>query len=541
MSTYDSYDTVDSPRRHRSHRHHHHREERDDPRYVDTTETYTRGPTIVDPPYSSSRQDLTLRGREDSDLSIEEVPRAFPPPGADRMALRDDRYGYPVRSRSFDRSSQYGETRRSTYDVDDGLLKVKKKNISRHRSLSRNQKIMAAVGGAALAVGGKELWDYRQAKSHGGERKDRNILATAAIGAAGAFAGYEGAEVYTKKFGDKNVNEKHAVAYDKYGNEIEYRSEEEEKPKKSRRKSIVEGAMGLAGLGAAAKAIGGYGDDRSDRDDRDDRDDRSDRHHRRRRHSSESSRGSRRERRDKSPEGVAKFQQAAKAALLAGAAEAFRVRKEPGGWGGDKGKRILTAAIGAGGVGAAAAGDNSEHHSKRHLLEAVVGGLAGNRLINGSRSDDGRSSHGGHGHSHSKSGGLPIAALATAGLGAIAAKKHHDRSRSRGDGHRRRSGSEDSLGSGRDRRHKRSKSVTDYARKGLAALGLNDAADDRHGSSRRDRDRDFDDTRSHRSRRHRDSRDLNYSDDEYDRHRGGDKDRSYDDQRSHRGSDGRNR
>lgn len=559
MSTYDSYET-EAPRRHRSHRHHH-RDERDDPRYVETTDAYVRGPAIVDPPYVSSRQDLTLRGREDSDLSIEEVPRAFPPPGADRMV---DRYGSSTRSRSVDRNSQYGtylgDTRRSERD-DDRLLTVEKekKGVRRRRSLSRNQKIMAAVGGAALAVGGKELWDYRQSKSQGIERKDRNILATAAVGAAGAFAGFEGAEIYTKKFGDKKekeVKEKHAVTYDRDGHAIEYYSEEEEKPKKSRRKSIVEGAMSLAGLGAAAKAMGGHDDDRSDRGDRRDRDDR------RRRHSSESSRGSRRTKRDgsrgrdKSPEGVAKLQQAAKAALLAGAAEAFRVRNEPGGWNGTKGKRILTAAIGAGGVGAAAAGDNPEHNSKRHLLEAVVGGLAGNRLINGARSDDGKSSHGGNGRRRSRSrSAIPMAALATAGLGALAAKKHHDRSRSRSrDDRRRRSDSEDSRDSGRDRRHKRSKSVTDYARKGLAALGLNESKDDRNGSSRRDRDRDYDDSRSdarsqRSSRRHRDSRDrdrdrdLESSDDEYDRNRRDDRhrDRDYDDRRSNRGSDGRNR
>ncbi|KFY43436.1 hypothetical protein V494_01984 [Pseudogymnoascus sp. VKM F-4513 (FW-928)] len=565
MSTYDSYE-AEAPRRHRSHRHHHHREERDDPRYAETTDTYVRGPAIVDPPYVSSRQDLTLRGREDSDLSIEEVPRAFPPPGADRMVDRYDRYG-PERSRSVDRNSQYGQylgdTRRSERGDDRYVAgEEKKKGVRRRRSLSRNQKIMAAVGGAALAVGGKELWDYRQSKSQGGERKDRNILATAAVGAAGAFAGFEGADIYTKKFGDKEkkeVKEKHAITYDRDGHAIEYYSEEEEKEKggkKSRRKSIVEGAMSLAGLGAAAKAMGGHDDDRSDRRDRHDRD----RDDRRRRHSSGSSRGSRRTRRDdsrgrgKSPEGVAKFQQAAKAALLAGAAEAFRVRNEPGGWNGAKGKRILTAAIGAGGVGAAAAGDNPEHNSKRHLLEAVVGGLAGNRLLNGGRSEDGKSSHGGGRHRSRSRSAMPIAALATAGLGALAAKKHKDRSRSRSRDRRRRSGSEDSLESGRDRRPKRSKSVTDYARKGLAALGLNEATDDRHGSSRRDRDRDIDDsrsdTRSHRSsRRHRDSRDdrdrdrdLDSSDDDYDRRRDDrHRDRDYDDRRGHRGSDGRNR
>src|SRR5437879_6555592 len=110
MSTYDSYETVETPRRHRSHRRHHHRDDRDEPRYTETSETYVRGPAIVDPPYLSSRQDLAVRGREDSDLSIEEVRREFLPPGVmeqRRMVVRDERYG-TVRSRSADRGSQYG-------------------------------------------------------------------------------------------------------------------------------------------------------------------------------------------------------------------------------------------------------------------------------------------------------------------------------------------------------------------------------------------------------------------------------------------------
>jgi len=547
MSTYDSYETVEVPRRHRSHRHHHHHDDREEPRYVETSETYARGPSVVsEPSYLSSRQDLALRGREDSDLSVEEVRREFPPPGfaeQRRMVVRDERYAPTVRSRSADRSSQYGaylgDPRRSERDLD-GQRAVDKKSIHRHRSLSSSKKIeiAAAVTGAALALGGKELWDYRQAKEHGGKPKDRNILATAAVGAAGAFAGYEGAELYNKKFRDKKElkESKQVATYDRDGHLIEYYSDDEDKPKKGRRKSIIE-TLGLGGIGAAAaKAIGGHDDDRSDR---------------RSRRGSDSSHGSRRSRgtrREKSPGDVAKLQQAAKAALIAGATEAFRVRNEPGGWAGAKGKRILTAAIGAGGVGAAAAGDDPEHNSKLHLLEAVIGGLATNRLVNGSRNDldvdeDGKSIRGGRSRSRSRapsrSGGLPLAALGTAALGALAAKKAHDhsRSRSRGDGDRRRSGSEDSLDSGRDRRHRRSrsKSVTDYARNKLASLGIGEGTDDRR-DDRRDRGR-TEETHSRKTRSHRGSRDLDSSDDEYD-HRRGDYD---DDRRSHRGSSGRNR
>ncbi|KAG4440394.1 hypothetical protein IFR05_004134 [Cadophora sp. M221] len=82
------------------------------------------------------------------------------------------------------------------------------------------------------------------------------------------------------------------------------------------------------------------------------------------------------------------FQQAAKAALLAGATEAFRVRKENGSWSGEKGKRILTAAIGAGSIGATKdPGLRQGENSKRHILEAVVGGLAGNRVLNDQRAE----------------------------------------------------------------------------------------------------------------------------------------------------------
>ncbi|KAG0649958.1 hypothetical protein D0Z07_3585 [Hyphodiscus hymeniophilus] len=528
MSAVDPYE-YDEPRRHRSSRHKDRRDDRE-PRYVETQETYIRGPAgaplAPDPPYATSRTtDLMRRpDRQDSDLSIEEVRRDFPPPGAagyvqQRSMVRDDRYGPPVRSRSAERGAYLDprDERRSrkstTYE--------ERTTEPRRRSLSRNQKIIAGVAGAALAVGSKELFDRR--KAHG-QPVSRNALQTAAIGAAGAFAGYEATELYAKHAGGKEEKTKTHVAHRGRNGEVaEYYSsdeEPEEKPKKSRRKSIVEGALGLAGLGAAAKAAGG-GRDKS----------------RSRRGSPDSftSRRSGRSRsrggRGKSPEGAAKFQQAAKAALLAGATEAFRVRKEPGGWGGAKGKRILTAAIGAGSIDAAADRD-PDHKSKRHILEAVVGGLAGNRLINGSRSnveDDNRSRRG---SSRSRSrgpsgggGGAGLAALATAGLGALAAKKFSDRSRSRSrGGDRRRRDSPDSYDSrspSPDRRHKRSKSVTDYARKGLAALGIGEAAGAADDHDRR-RSEVVEETHVHRSSRRRRS-----PDDDYDDRRGSTRDGGY--------------
>ena len=74
--------------------------------------------------------------------------------------------------------------------------------------------------------------------------------------------------------------------------------------------------------------------------------------------------------------------QAAQAALVAGAVEAFRARNEAGPWTGQKGKRIATAALGAGGIDGLI-GRDPEKKSKRHLAEAVIGGVAASRLANG--------------------------------------------------------------------------------------------------------------------------------------------------------------
>ena len=68
---------------------------------------------------------------------------------------------------------------------------------------------------------------------------------------------------------------------------------------------------------------------------------------------------------------------------MAGAVEAFRARNETGPWTGQKGKRIATAALGAGGIDALI-GRDPEKKSKRHLAEAVIGGVAASRLANGS-------------------------------------------------------------------------------------------------------------------------------------------------------------
>jgi hypothetical protein len=432
---------------------------------------------------------------------------------------RDDRYDNRSRSAHGDYLDDPRNERRSHRKI------IKEEVVEpRRRSLSRNQKILAGVAGAALAVGGKELWDRRQ---HGGQApENRNLIATAALAAGGAFAGYEGAEIIDKQVGKRTVKKKdnYLETSGRHGNPAEYLSSDSEgEKKKSRRKSILEGALGLAGLGAAAKA--------SERD--------RSRDGRRSRGGSDSGESRTSRRRGKSrggddrSEGMAKIQQAAKAALLAGATEAFRVRNEPGGWSGAKGKRVLTAAIGAGGIDAAADRD-PEHHSKRHILEAVIGGLAGNRLIHGSRSEletggDGR----GGGRSRSRSRGpgggaaTGLAALATAGLGALAAKKLTSRSRSRNrdEDDDDRSARRRSYSDGEDRpRRKRSKSVTDFARKGLAALGIGEAAEDARDDRRRDRlgDREIieetRETRKYKKNRDRAPSDES-SDDEYDNRR----------------------
>lgn len=183
--------------------------------------------------------------------------------------------------------------------------------------------------------------------------------------------------------------------------------------------------------------------------------------------------------------------QAAKAALAAGAAEAFRSRKEPGGWAGPKGKRVLTAAIGAGGIDSLLQGGNKDGKSggTMQMIESVVGGLAGNRLINGSRDKDGsrsRSRSRSRARDGKSEGGGGLAGLAAGGLAAAAGKAFMDRNKSKDRGKRDRSSSEDSYRGGRGGGNRnRSKSVTDYARAGMAKLGIGgDKGGDSRGSRR---------------------------------------------------------
>lgn len=259
--------------------------------------------------------------------------------------------------------------------------------------------------------------------------------------------------------------------------------------------------LGSLGLGGLAGAVLGKSRDRSrDRDSDRSRHRSRSRAGGRRRSSSEASRH-RSKSRGKGSKNE-QYSQAIKAAVLAGASEAFRSRKEPGGWGGNKGKRVLTAALAAGGVdGLISNKDDPHHHNKRDIVGSAIAGLATNRIINGSRSKSrGRAgSPDSRGRSQSRGG---FGDLAAGGVVAATAKKVYDsvRSRSRG-----RARSRDSSYDSRYEsppRQKRSRSVSRVAAKGLAALGLKDAAekiDPERRSSSRHYDDYYDDGRSSRN------------------------------------------
>lgn len=157
----------------------------------------------------------------------------------------------------------------------------------------------------------------------------------------------------------------------------------------------------------------------------------------------------------------------------------------------------MTAALAAGGVdGLISNKEDPHHHSKRDIVGSAIAGLATTRIINGPRSKSrGRGGSDGRGRSQSRGG---LGDLAAGGVVAATAKKVYDHVRSRSRGRARsRSSSYDSRDSRSPPPRKRSQSVAGYAAKGLAALGLKDAADK------------VDPSRSRRSSRHYDD----YSDD----------------------------
>ncbi|KAH6610906.1 hypothetical protein Trco_000926 [Trichoderma cornu-damae] len=494
-----------------------------DPRYFDDREY---GEPV-------RNRDLVPRADpRDSSLSVEEVRRDFPPPtGRDYVHTHDVRRARSAEPGYYQEDYEYRRTYGSRLDARDGDRHSRYAGSSHHgdddrerkpkhgKTLSKQEKIIAAVAGAALLVGGKELYDRHEAKKEGGVPVQRNALSSAALAGFGALAAYSGAEYYSKQQARKDKKATYILQRGRDGGRLDdYYSSDGESDTRERKghRNFLESALAATGLGAAVKSLTGLGDDRNS-------DTRS-------RGGSPSSRGGRSRSRSRSGSrsgrGASKVQKAAIASLLAGATEAFRVAKEPGGWRGEKTKRILTAAAGAATVDAAHGAD----HGKLGLAESVIGGLVGNRLINGSRNDieedrrTGRSRSRSRSHARSKDGhgGVGLAALATAGLGAIGAKKAFDRSRSRG-----RDRSYDSRSPSRDRRRSRSRSVVDKARDSLAKLGLGSgavvAADDDRRRREYDGD-DYDDRGSRHSSRLDD--DHVYDDPRYRRgHRGESRDR----------------
>lgn len=231
-----------------------------------------------------------------------------------------------------------------------------------------------------------------------------------------------------------------------------------DRPKPQRRKSIVDKAKDFgeaAGLGGVIAAVTGRSRSRSRekhrrRDDRGyDSDRRYDEYDRRSRNDSRSRSRSRGGRKSE------KWEQAAKAALVAGAVEAFRSRNVPGAWTGAKGQRVATAALGAAGIDGLIDRD-PEKHEKRHVAESALGGLLANRAVNGSRSRSrarrGESPDGGRSRSRSRSifgrsrsrgrsrsmsrdrEGNPIAKIAGTGAVLAAGKALYDRVRSKSRG-----------------------------------------------------------------------------------------------------------
>lgn len=499
---------YDEPQRTRRYVREERREERVDPRYAE--DPYLR--------VYESRQ-LVPKGREGSELSIEEVRRDFPPPGyRDSRRTRSAEPGYYDEYRGYDDRDRYYDRDHDRRGKKAGSLYYEEEKKSRERVLNQQEKILAAVAGAALAFGGKELYDRKEAKEHGSEI-ERNYLASAALGAAGALAGYQGAEFYNKHKEKEEKNATYVLHRGRDGRVTEYYSDEEGEKEKKGSKSFLENALAASGLGVAVKALtgaaGGQDDKRSDT---------------RSRRGSPDSRGTTRSRsRGPGGEAASKMQKAAMASLIAGATEAFRVAKEPGSWKGEKTKRILTAAAGAATIDAAQGG---EKQSKLGLAESVIGGLVGNRVINGSKRNIEEDRRTGRSRSRSRArseggGGPGLAALATAGLGAFGAKKAIENARSRSRGRSADSFDSPASSLSRDgrRQRSRSRSVVDSARKKLANIGLGSDPDDR---DRDRRDEYYDDRGSRRGLSRKYSDDYDYDDRSYGR---GGRD-AYDDDRS---------
>ncbi len=295
---------------------------------------YVREETYIERGKGPPPRDLVFRGREDS---IEDIPRDFPPPGGrDReyrrsTSYRDDYDDYAPSQRA---RSAAGGRRRDDYDDDD-----------------RSTHYGAAGAGAAAG--------YAAGRSGGRDRRRRK---------------------------DRDYDSEYSSSRSPPRSTRSGRSGRSER-KPERRKSGVEDLLGGLGLAGIAGALTGKKKDRDRSDSRGSaksgRSGRSrSRAASRRRRSSDDDSDRSRSRAGGGKDNEKKWAQAAQAALVAGAITAFRSRKEPGPWTGNKGKRIATAAISAGGIDGLL-DRNPNEKTKRHLAEAVIGGLATNRLANG--------------------------------------------------------------------------------------------------------------------------------------------------------------
>ncbi|KAM7188095.1 hypothetical protein V8F33_010858 [Rhypophila sp. PSN 637] len=90
---------------------------------------------------------------------------------------------------------------------------------------------------------------------------------------------------------------------------------------------------------------------------------------------------------------LSRWDRSLKSAVDAAALEAFRLRKEPGGWtSAKKTSRIATAAISAAAIGSAMDDKHPGKEKKGELgtIGSAIGGLLVNRVVNGSRKDNRR-------------------------------------------------------------------------------------------------------------------------------------------------------
>lgn len=425
------------------------------------------------PPYPESDHSYSSYDQEkiglpaynnNSEPSIEEIRREFFPPGAEpyhtpHWSWYTLQFQTPNLTRMDSSIHQNHENDKRFQSLDDKLndnqdrdsVSSFKSSEPKGRSPSRNDILLAAVGGAALAIGGKGLWDRRKPKKH---PVKSNAAHTAAIGAIGALAGYEGAEIYSKYMKKERKLEKYHISHQsKTGDRYRTHNSKSRDDIKSRR-SVRRQTSSSYESSDLSSSESSHEDEKY----------------------SFETRG------NDSSGSTTRLQKLATTALIAGATEAFKVRKEHGRWSGDKGKRVLTAAIGASAIDAVAEGSG-----KRQVLETIIRGLASSHLINGSRNQDDNRSSSSRSRHRSRSRSLKknlvgsISTLLAAEIGALATGRksvEKSRSRPRMSRSRRRhkspslsSSSSSSMSRNTSKiRHQRSKSFTDTARKGLAAF-----------------------------------------------------------------------